>query len=133
MSAEPLDLAHVKRNGYPCDSRTFWSLVTTVEALTAERDNEQSLREMESDRAGRLLAERDALRDRLMSVPCVVDEHEALTARLAAARAAYLAGDWDSLEAQLNIRDLSVGATSTPVDDLRRAATADPTPQTETP
>jgi hypothetical protein len=86
MSAEPLDLAYVKRNGYPCDSRTFWGLVATVEALTA---------------------------------------------RLDVARAAYLAGDWDALEAQLYIRDLSKGATSMSVDDLRRAATADPTPQTD--
>jgi hypothetical protein len=41
---------------------TVERLVATVEALTAERDNEQSLREMESDRAGRLLAERDVAR-----------------------------------------------------------------------
>jgi hypothetical protein len=36
--AEPLDLATIKRNGYPCSSGEFWSLVATVDALTARLD-----------------------------------------------------------------------------------------------
>jgi hypothetical protein len=46
-----MNLAEIKRNGYPCDSRTFWSLVETVEQLakvSAEIDTEiDTLREVD--------------------------------------------------------------------------------------
>jgi len=59
-------------------------------------------------------------------------EVRALTARLDAARAAYLAGDWDGLEAALGIGDTPKDGPTVAVSDLHRAATADPTPQTDT-
>jgi hypothetical protein len=58
-------------------------------------------------------------------------EVRALSARLAAARAAYLGGDWDGLEVALDVSDFPKDGPTVAVDDLRRAATANSTPPPE--